>query len=41
VEETTVAADQLEVGILDRTRPSRRKFRRLTDAEVAEILPAS
>jgi hypothetical protein len=33
-------ADQLEVGVLDRTRPSRRKFRRLLDEQVLEILPA-
>jgi proteasome alpha subunit len=32
-----IAAEALEVAILDRTRP-RRKFRRLTDAAVAEIL---
>jgi proteasome alpha subunit len=41
VEETTVVADQLEVGVLDRRRANRRKFRRLSDQEVAEILPAT
>jgi proteasome alpha subunit len=30
--------DAFEAGILDRTRPQRRKFRRLTDDEVARIL---
>ncbi|MDP9241539.1 MAG: proteasome subunit alpha, partial [Actinomycetota bacterium] len=40
VEGTEVVADQLEAGVLDRTRPSRRKFRRLSDAEVLEILPS-
>ncbi|HEX9694606.1 MAG TPA: proteasome subunit alpha, partial [Actinomycetota bacterium] len=28
----------IEAGVLDRTRPQRRKFRRLSDHEVAEIL---
>ena len=32
-----VPAESLEVAVLDRTRP-RRKFRRLTDAEVAKLL---
>ncbi len=32
-----IAADQLEVAVLDRTRP-RRKFRRLDDDEVAALL---
>jgi proteasome alpha subunit len=40
VEETPVVADQLEAGVLERSRPSRRKFRRLTDQEIADILPA-
>jgi proteasome alpha subunit len=35
-----VAADALEVAILDRSRP-RRTFRRLSDAAVAEMLAAS
>jgi proteasome alpha subunit len=35
-----IAADALEVAILDRTRP-RRTFRRLSDAAVAEILAAT
>ncbi|MGN6473386.1 MAG: proteasome subunit alpha [Mycobacteriales bacterium] len=35
-----IAADGLEVAILDRTRP-RRTFRRLSDAAVAEILAAT
>ena len=32
-----IAADQLEVAVLDRTRP-RRKFRRIEDDEVAQLL---
>jgi proteasome alpha subunit len=32
-----IAADQLEVAVLDRTRP-RRKFRRMDDEEVARLL---
>jgi proteasome alpha subunit len=36
--EATIAADQLEAGILDRTKPHRRKFRRLDDTEIATIL---
>ncbi|MEA2438419.1 MAG: proteasome alpha subunit [Thermoleophilaceae bacterium] len=36
--EATIAADQLEAGILDRTKPHRRKFRRLDDTEIAAIL---
>ena len=40
VEERPVEAENLEVAVLDRTRP-RRKFRRLSDAEVLEILPTS
>jgi proteasome alpha subunit len=39
-EERPISAEALEVGVLDRTRPSRRKFRRLSDAEVGEILGA-
>ena len=34
----TIAPDQLEAGILDRTRTHRRKFRRLDDTEIATIL---
>ena len=34
----TIAPDQLEAGILDRTRSHRRKFRRLEDSEIATIL---
>ncbi|MEA2522131.1 MAG: proteasome alpha subunit [Actinomycetota bacterium] len=34
----TIAPDQLEAGILDRTRTHRRKFRRLEDSEIAQIL---
>src|SRR5881227_47589 len=34
-EQRTLKADQLEVAVLDRTRP-RRKFRRLTDAQVEQ-----
>jgi proteasome alpha subunit len=33
-----VEAGQVEAGVLDRTRPARRKFRRLADEEVAQIL---
>jgi proteasome alpha subunit len=36
-EPRTIASDALEVAVLDRTRPQR-KFRRLADAAVAEIL---
>jgi proteasome alpha subunit len=35
--ETAVPAEQLEVAVLDRTRP-RRKFRRLSDAEISALL---
>jgi proteasome alpha subunit len=37
-EGTTVDAGSVEAGVLDRTRTHRRKFRRLADTEVAEIL---
>jgi proteasome alpha subunit len=40
VEGATVVADQLEAGVLDRTRPARRKFRRLGEDEVARFVPA-
>ncbi len=33
-----IEAQSVEAGVLDRTRPQRRKFRRLDDAEVARIL---
>ncbi|MGZ6545907.1 MAG: proteasome subunit alpha, partial [Actinomycetota bacterium] len=36
-----IAADDIEAGILDRTRTHRRKFRRLDDAEVTQMLSAS
>ncbi|HET7312631.1 MAG TPA: proteasome subunit alpha [Mycobacteriales bacterium] len=36
-ESRTLTAAQLEVAVLDRTRP-RRKFRRLTDAQVEQLL---
>jgi proteasome alpha subunit len=36
-EQRTLTAAQLEVAVLDRTRP-RRKFRRLTDAQVDQLL---
>jgi len=39
VEERTVPPEDLEAGILDRTLP-RRKFRRLTDDQVAALAPA-
>jgi proteasome alpha subunit len=38
VEDRPIQADAVEAGVLDRTRPSRRKFRRLTEDEVASIL---
>jgi proteasome alpha subunit len=34
----TIAAEQIEAGVLDGTRPQRRKFRRLGDDEAASIL---
>ena len=33
-----IAAEQVEAGVLDRTRPQRRKFRRLAESELAGIL---
>jgi proteasome alpha subunit len=38
-EQRTLTAEQLEVAVLDRTRP-RRKFRRFTDAQVEQMLTA-
>jgi proteasome alpha subunit len=38
VEERTIEAATVEAGVLERSRPQRRKFRRLTDAEVATLL---
>jgi proteasome alpha subunit len=37
-EERSIEPAALEAGVLDRTRPTRRKFRRLTDGQVAELL---
>jgi proteasome alpha subunit len=37
-ESRTIEASQIEAGVLDRTRPQRRKFRRLTDAEISGLL---
>ena len=37
-ESRTLAPDQLEVAVLDRTRPALRKFRRLTGARLSELL---
>ena len=37
-EDRQIEADAIEAGALDRTRPQRRKFRRLRDDEVAQIL---
>jgi proteasome alpha subunit len=37
-EEREIQADAVEAGLLDRTRKPRRKFRRLNDAEVTQIL---
>ena len=33
-----IPASQLEAGVLDRTRPTRRKFRRLSDDELARLV---
>ncbi len=33
-----IEASQIEAGVLDRIRPQRRKFRRLPDTEIAQIL---
>ena len=33
-----IEADAIEAGVLERTRPQRRKFRRLRDDEVEQIL---
>jgi proteasome alpha subunit len=33
-----IEAASVEAGVLDRTRPQRRKFRRLEDTEIAGIL---
>ncbi|MCA1727586.1 MAG: proteasome subunit alpha [Actinobacteria bacterium] len=38
-EERPVASEHLEAALLDRTR-GRRKFRRLSDAEIGELVPA-
>ncbi len=38
-ESRTIEASQIEAGSLDRTRPQRRKFRRLADSEIAGFLP--
>jgi len=37
-ESRTIEPEAIEAGVLDRTREQRRKFRRLADAEVAQIL---
>jgi proteasome alpha subunit len=37
-ESRTIEAEAIEAGVLDRTREQRRKFRRLDDADVAQIL---
>jgi proteasome alpha subunit len=37
-ERREIAHDQLEAGVLDRTRSARRKFRRLTGGELSDIL---
>jgi proteasome alpha subunit len=39
-ESRTIEAEAIEAGVLDRTRTQRRKFRRLEDDEVAQILGA-
>ncbi|MEX0753926.1 MAG: proteasome subunit alpha [Actinomycetota bacterium] len=38
VEDKQLVAEAVEAGVLDQTRSQRRKFRRLSDEEVAEIL---
>jgi proteasome alpha subunit len=35
----TIEHDHIEAGVLERSQPRRRKFRRLTDAEVTAFLP--
>ncbi|MGZ4133371.1 MAG: proteasome subunit alpha, partial [Actinomycetota bacterium] len=37
-ERREIANDQLEAGVLDRTRPARRKFRRMSAEELSTIL---
>jgi proteasome alpha subunit len=37
-ESRTIEPEAIEAGVLDRTREQRRKFRRLADADVAQIL---
>ncbi|HEX5937884.1 MAG TPA: proteasome subunit alpha [Actinomycetota bacterium] len=37
-ESRTIDADQIEAGVLDRTRPRRRKFHRLADDELGRLL---
>jgi proteasome alpha subunit len=37
-ESRTIDANQIEAGVLDRTRPQRRKFRRLADDELGRLL---
>jgi proteasome alpha subunit len=39
-EQRTIAPEAIEAGVLDRTRPQRRKFRRLEDDQIAQILGA-
>ena len=34
----TIEHDHIEAGVLERSNPRRRKFRRLTDSEVAGLL---
>ena len=38
IEGRPIEPDQLEAAVLDRTRKGRRKFRRLEDAEIAQLL---
>ena len=37
-EQREIASDDIEAGVLDRGRPQRRKFHRLEDGEIAQIL---
>jgi len=40
-EKREIAVEDIEAGVLDRTRPQRRKFRRLRNSEIAGYLPPS
>jgi proteasome alpha subunit len=38
VEERTIEPATVEAGVLERSRPQRRKFRRISDADVSALL---